>query len=166
MSASISGAVARDDICIKIFYCYIISALCLRYSHCLFRLMSLYVFSYCLDENRGSVWPVFPYRKTTQKIQRSRRSQPRVIPPPNSLPAKEPTLEAPSALDAMAEKTLHDFSIPSASNVDTRPNINAWMWTLNWSQASSTWSRLSPFSGTLDEDTNAHLQNLWSFARL
>ena len=65
------------------------------------------------------------YTENPEKL--VRRSRPRVVPPPSTLPVQKPSSEAPIVPDAMAEKTLHDFSIPSASNVDTRLNINAWM---------------------------------------
>ena len=53
-----------------------------------------------------------------------RRARPRVVPPLAILPAQEPILEAPPVLEAMAEKTLREFSIPSTDNVATGPNIN------------------------------------------
>ena len=39
-------------------------------------------------------------------------------------PAQEPIQEAPLVPEAMAEKTLLKFSVPSTYNVATRPNIN------------------------------------------
>jgi hypothetical protein len=59
----------------------------------------------------------------------------------------------------MAEKTLHDFSIPSASNVATGPNIN--IGDVNFELKSSliTMEQASPFCGKPNEDANAHLQN-------
>jgi hypothetical protein len=53
-----------------------------------------------------------------------RRVRPHVIPPQIVLSATEPVVQAPSAPKPMAEKTLRDFSIPSATNVATGPNIN------------------------------------------
>ena len=53
-----------------------------------------------------------------------RRARPRVIPPLDLLPAQEPIQEAPLVLEAVAEKTLREFSIPSTDNVATGPNIN------------------------------------------
>jgi hypothetical protein len=54
-----------------------------------------------------------------------RRVRPRIISPQIILSATEPVIQASSEL--MAEKTLHDFSIPSAANVATGPNINVGM---------------------------------------
>ena len=53
-----------------------------------------------------------------------RRARPRVVPPLAIHPAQEPILEAPLVLEAMAEKTLREFSVPSTDNVATRPSIN------------------------------------------
>ena len=43
-----------------------------------------------------------------------RRVRPHVVPPHLSLSTTKP----------MAEKTLRDFSVPSAANVATRPNVD------------------------------------------
>ena len=53
-----------------------------------------------------------------------RRTRPRVVPPLAILPAQEPIQEAPLVPEAMAEKTLREFSVPSTDNVATSPNIN------------------------------------------
>ena len=53
-----------------------------------------------------------------------RRARLRVVPPLAILPALEPIQEAPLVPEAMAEKTLREFSIPSTDNVATGPNIN------------------------------------------
>ena len=50
-----------------------------------------------------------------------RRARPRVVPPLAILPAQEPISEAPLVLEAMAEKTLREFSVPSTDNVATGP---------------------------------------------
>ena len=55
-----------------------------------------------------------------------RRARPHVIPPLAILPAQEPIQEAPLVSEAMAEKTLREFSAPSTDNVATGPNINVW----------------------------------------
>ena len=59
----------------------------------------------------------------------------------------------------MAERTLHDFSVPSAANVATGPNVD--VGDMNFEQKSSLINMVqpSPFCGKPDEDTNAHLQN-------
>ena len=53
-----------------------------------------------------------------------RRTRPRVIPPLAILLAQEPIQKAPFVPEAMAEKTLREFSVPSTDNVATGPNIN------------------------------------------
>ena len=54
-----------------------------------------------------------------------RRVRPRVIPPPLSQTTSEPASQAPSIItEPMAEKTLCDFSVPSAANVATGPNVD------------------------------------------
>ena len=53
-----------------------------------------------------------------------RRAQSRVVPPLAILLAQEPISKALLILEAMAEKTLHKFSVPSTDNVATGPNIN------------------------------------------
>ena len=54
-----------------------------------------------------------------------RRARPRVVPPPISQSTSEPAFQPPSTItEPMAEKTLHDFSVPSAANVATGLNID------------------------------------------
>ena len=53
-----------------------------------------------------------------------RRARLRVVPPLAILPAQESIAEAPLVLEAMAEKTLCEFSVPSTNNVATGPNVN------------------------------------------
>ena len=53
-----------------------------------------------------------------------RRSRLCVIPPPATLLEKKPSSKAPTVSEAMAEKTLREFSVPSTDNVATSPNIN------------------------------------------
>ena len=65
-----------------------------------------------------------PENYTDNPERLERRARPRIIPPLAILPAQEPILEAPLVLEAMAEKTLHEFSVPSTDNVATSPNIN------------------------------------------
>ena len=50
-----------------------------------------------------------------------RRTRPRVVPLPAILLAQEPISEAPLVLEAMAEKTLREFSVPSTDNMATGP---------------------------------------------
>ena len=54
-----------------------------------------------------------------------RRVQLHVVPPPISQSTSEPASQAPSTItEPMAEKTLRDFSVPSAANVATGPNVD------------------------------------------
>jgi len=53
-----------------------------------------------------------------------RWARPRVVPSLTILSAQEPSSEAPHILEAMAEKTLREFSVPSTANVATGPNVN------------------------------------------
>ena len=48
-----------------------------------------------------------------------RRARPHVVPSLAILPAQEPISEAPLILEAMAENTLREFSVPSTDNVAT-----------------------------------------------
>ena len=84
------------------------------------------------------------------------RARPRIVPPLAILPAQEPVLEAPLAIEAIAEKTLHEFSIPSTDNVATRPNIN--VGDVNFELKSSLINMVeaSPFCGKPNKDANAH----------
>ena len=88
-----------------------------------------------------------------------RRARPCVVPPLAILPAQEPISEAPLVLEAMAEKTLREFSIPSTDIVATGPNIN--IGDVNFELKSSVINMVqaSPFCGKPNEDANAHLQN-------
>ena len=54
-----------------------------------------------------------------------RRVRPRVFPPPLSQSTSETAFQAPSTItEPMVEKTLRDFSVPSAANVATGPNVD------------------------------------------
>ena len=59
----------------------------------------------------------------------------------------------------MAEKTLRDFSVPSAVNVATGPNVD--VGDMNFELKSSLINivQASPLCGKPNEDANAHLQN-------
>jgi hypothetical protein len=59
----------------------------------------------------------------------------------------------------MAEKTLHDFSIPSATNVATRPNVDVGDVNFELKSSLINMMQASPFYEKPNEDTNAHLQN-------
>jgi len=88
-----------------------------------------------------------------------RRARPRVVPPLAILPAQEPISEAPLVLEAMAEKTLREFSVPSTDNVATGPNINVGDVNFELKSSLINMVQASPFYGKPNEDANARLQN-------
>ena len=59
----------------------------------------------------------------------------------------------------MAEKTLHEFSVPSTDNVATGPNINVGDVNFELKSSLINMVQASPFCGKPNEDANAHLQN-------
>ena len=59
----------------------------------------------------------------------------------------------------MAKKTLRDFSIPSATNVATGPNVDVGDMNFELKSSLINMVQASPFCGKLNEDANAHLQN-------
>jgi hypothetical protein len=59
----------------------------------------------------------------------------------------------------MAKKTLHDFSIPSATNEATRPNITVGDMNFELKTSLINMVQASPFCSKPNKDTNAHLQN-------
>ena len=66
-------------------------------------------------------------------------------------------LEAPLVLEAMAEKTLREFSIPSTDNVAIGPNINVGDENFELKSSLINMVQASPFYGKPNEDVNAHL---------
>ena len=88
-----------------------------------------------------------------------RRARPRVVPRLAILPAQEPIQEAPLILEAKAEKTLREFSVPSTDNVATGPNINVGDVNFELKSSPINMVHASPFCGKPNEDANAHLQN-------
>jgi hypothetical protein len=57
----------------------------------------------------------------------------------------------------MAEKTLRDFSIPSATNVATRPNVDVGDMNFELKSNLINMVQASPFYGKPNMDANAHL---------
>ena len=53
-----------------------------------------------------------------------RRVRPRIVPPQTSLSVVDPVIASLSAPRAMAQKTLRDYSAPSANQVPTGPEVN------------------------------------------
>ena len=95
------------------------------------------------------------YTKNPEKL--VKRSRPHVVPPLAILPAQEPISEAPLVLEAMAEKTLRDFSVPSTANVATGPNVNVGDVNFELKSSLINMVQASPFYGKPNEDANAHL---------
>ena len=59
----------------------------------------------------------------------------------------------------MAEKTLRDFSVPSAADVATGPNADVGDVNFELKSSLINMVQVSPFYGKPNEDANAHLQN-------
>ena len=59
----------------------------------------------------------------------------------------------------MAEKTLRDFYVPSATNVATGPNADVGDVNFELKSSLINMEQASPFYGKPNEDANAHLQN-------
>ena len=53
-----------------------------------------------------------------------RRMRARLVSPQRPLSAAEPVIASSSASQGMAQKTLHDYSAPSANQVPTGPEVN------------------------------------------
>ena len=89
-----------------------------------------------------------------------RRVRPRVFPPLISQSTSEPALQAPlTTTKPMAEKTLRNFSVSSAANVATRPNVDVGDVNFELKSSLINMVQASPFCGKPNEDANAHLHN-------
>ena len=86
-----------------------------------------------------------------------RRVHPRGVPPQISLSAAEPVIQALSASRAMAQKTLRDYSTPSANQVPTGPEVNTGGENFEIKTGLITMVQASPFCGKANEDASAHL---------
>src|SRR6185436_14829900 len=87
-----------------------------------------------------------------------RRVRPRIIPPHISLSAVDPVIASSSAPRAMAQKTLRDYSAPSANQVPTRPEVNTGGENFEIKTGLITMVQASPFCGKANKDASAHLQ--------
>ena len=85
-----------------------------------------------------------------------RRVRPRIVPPPISQSTSKPAFQAPST-ELMAEKTLRDFSVPSAANVATGPNVDVGDVNFELKSSLINMVQASLFCGKPNEDANAHL---------
>ena len=87
-----------------------------------------------------------------------RRVCPRVVPPQISLSAAEPVNQASSASQAMAQKTLRDYSAPSANHVPTGPKVNTSGENFKIKMILTMMVQANPFYDKANEDASAHLQ--------
>ena len=87
-----------------------------------------------------------------------RRTRARLISPRRPLSAAEPAIESSSASQAMAQKTLSDYSSPSANQVPTRPEVNTGGENFEIKMGLITMVQASPFCGKANEDASAHVQ--------
>ena len=89
-----------------------------------------------------------------------RRVRPRVVPPKIFLSAGEPVISAPSTSNSMAQKTLRDYSAPSATQVPTGPEVNTEGENFEIKMGLLTMVQANLFCGKANEDASAHLQQL------
>ena len=87
-----------------------------------------------------------------------RRVRPHVVPPQISLSAVEPIIQAPSASQTMAQKTLRDYSAPSANQVPTGPEVSTGGENFEIKMGLITMVQASPLCRKDNEDASAHLQ--------
>ena len=81
-----------------------------------------------------------------------------VVPPQISLSAAEPVIQAPSASQAMVQKTLRDYSATSANQVPTGPEVNTGGENFEIKMGLIMMVQASSFCGNANEDASAHLQ--------
>ena len=87
-----------------------------------------------------------------------RRVRPRAVPPHISLSAAKPVTQAPSASQAMDQKTFCDYSALSATQVPTGPEVNTGGENFEIKTGLITMVQASPFCEKANEDASAHLQ--------
>lgn len=68
-------------------------------------------------------------------------------------------IPAPTVPQAMAQKSLLDFSVPAVANVPTGPVVNVADKNFELRTGRITMVQASPFCGLPSEDANAHLQH-------
>src|SRR4026208_1684754 len=81
-----------------------------------------------------------------------RRMRARLVSPRRSLPAADPVIASSSAPRAMAQKTLRDYSAPSASQVPTGPEVNTGGENFEIKMGLITMVQASHFCGTANAD--------------
>jgi hypothetical protein len=91
-----------------------------------------------------------------------RRVRPRVIISQKFLSTQETNTVDPvgsTSSAPMAERTIHEFSAPSNTNVPTRPTTTVGDRSFELKPTLINIVQANPFSGKPNEDTNAHLQH-------
>ena len=87
-----------------------------------------------------------------------RRTRARLVSPRRSLSALDPVIASLSAPRAMAQKTLRDYSAPSANQVPTGPEGNTGGENFEINNGLITMVQASPFCVKANEDASTHLQ--------
>ena len=100
----------------------------------------------------------FPQNFTQNLESFLRRVRPHVVPPQRTLSAPELVIIAPSTSNSMAQKTLRDYSAPSASNVPVRRGVRTGLAKFKIKTSLITMVQANPFCGKVNEDAKAHLQ--------
>ena len=87
-----------------------------------------------------------------------RRTRTRLVSPRGPLSAAKPVTPTTSASHTMTQKTLLDYSAPSASNIFVGPEVSTGGENFEIKMGLITMVQASPFSGKANEDASAHLQ--------
>ena len=87
-----------------------------------------------------------------------RRTRARLVSPWRPLSIAEPVIASLSASQAMTQKTLRDYSAPSANQVPTGPEVNTGGENFEIKTGLIMMVQASPFCGKANEDACAHLQ--------
>src|SRR6185503_8673864 len=87
-----------------------------------------------------------------------RRTRSHLVSPRRSLSAVDPVIASSLAPKAMAQKTLRDYSAPSANQVPIGPEVNTGGENFEIKMGLITMVQASPFCGKANEDAGAHLQ--------
>ena len=87
-----------------------------------------------------------------------RRVRPSVVHLQRTILATKPVIIAPSTSNSMAQKTLHDYSTPFATNVPVGPDVSNGGENFEIKMDLITMVQANPFCGKANEDTSAHLR--------
>ena len=86
------------------------------------------------------------------------RVRPRVVPPQHTLSTPEPVTIAPSTSNSKAQKTLYDYSTPSATNIPIGLDVSTGGENFEINTGLIMMVHTSPFCGKASEDASTHLQ--------